>query len=83
MSAQSEIRLSIEDGSVRFIYSDELCDLLREGEAEIKRASHVEPCGAMWTADMSPSCGPLLGPFRTRGEALQAEVEWLKTERNL
>jgi hypothetical protein len=31
----------------------------------------------LWTADMSPVGGPVLGPFATRTEALQKETEWL------
>jgi hypothetical protein len=30
-------------------------------------------------ADMSPSSGPLLGPFDFRSEALAAEHSWLET----
>ena len=30
-----------------------------------------------WWADMGPVGGPVLGPFGTRGEALQAERGWL------
>lgn len=30
-----------------------------------------------WFADMLPSSGPILGPFVTRQEALDAEVAWL------
>ncbi|WP_242687916.1 hypothetical protein [Alienimonas californiensis] len=42
------------------------------------RASHVEPAdGGVWTADLSPSGGPVLGPFPLRSEALTAEADWL------
>ena len=51
------------------------------GEAQISRASHVEPvpgtCPFQWQADCSPVGGPLLGPFTTRQAALDAEVAWL------
>lgn len=30
-----------------------------------------------WQADMSPVGGPVLGPFKTREEALKAEHDWL------
>jgi hypothetical protein len=64
-------------GDVRFIYSDDLRPLLDAGDARISRASHVEPSGSAWTADLAPAGGPLLGPFATRAEALAAEVAWL------
>ena len=45
-----------------------------------------EECGSghevsMWTADMGPSGGPVLGPFALRAEALAAEYQWI--ERNV
>jgi len=64
------------EGAVRFIYSDELVGVL-EGQTVTRRASHVEPCGDRWIADLHPVRGPRLGPFDTRGEALDAEVAWL------
>jgi hypothetical protein len=67
------------DGTMHFIYSDELVDLLEAGVGMVRRASHVEPVtGGLWGADLSPVDGPMLGPFRTRKEALDAEVAWLK-----
>lgn len=66
------------DGTTRFIYSDALAPLLEQGAATIRRASHVEPDGGGWYADMRPSSGPVLGPFRLRQQALDAEVEWLR-----
>lgn len=80
------------DGTIRFIHNDDLTDLIEQGEARITRASHVEPGSGGWYADMSPSLAPgltppmsewMLGPFRTRGEALAAEVAWLETNRGL
>lgn len=72
------------EGTMRFIYRDALRPLLEAGQAKIERASHVEPVrdaflhgGTMWEADLSPVHGPVLGPFTTRQEALDAEVEWL------
>ncbi len=66
------------DGSVRFVYSDELAGLLDLGPADVRRASHVEPEGDSWTADLSPVGGPKLGPFRLRKHALAAEVAWIE-----
>lgn len=81
------VSFSKVDGSVTFIYDDKLrCLLSEDGDsvspesAEIRRASHVEPTAdGRWTADMSPVSGPVLGPFDERGQALQAEVDWLIT----
>ena len=74
------------DGSLSFIYSDSMVELLDEGEATIRRVSHVEPATSnskQWTADMGPGEGPGLGPFTTRQEALDTEVQWLKKNRGL
>lgn len=72
------------DGSLRFIHNDDMQAVIEQGEARIARASFVEPnASGQWEADMSPSNGPVLGPFRTRTEALAAEVAWLKTNRGL
>jgi len=69
------------DGTVECLY-DETLDLTGLGRFKIVRASHVEPTpNGQWTADLSPVDGPVLGPFRTRGEALQAERIWLEEHR--
>ena len=65
------------DGVARCIY-DEALDLREMGKLQITRASHVEPdADGYWWADMGPSGGPVLGPFRSRTAALGAEREWL------
>lgn len=64
-------------GDVRCIY-DEALDLREIGKLQITRASHVEPDrDGFWWADMGPVDGPMLGPFKSRTEALGAEREWL------
>ena len=72
-----------EGGTLRFIHDDALVGLLREGDARIERASHVEPGGdgTQWIADLSPVSGPALGPFDLRQQALDAEIEWLNENR--
>lgn len=71
----------LPNGSIRFIHDDELAIALKGiGQITIERASHVEPLGEEWTADLSPVGGPLLGPFTTRREALDAEVAWLRSK---
>jgi hypothetical protein len=65
------------DGGVKCIY-DEALDLREIGRLQITRASHVEPdAEGYWWADMGPVDGPVLGPFRSRTDALGAERGWL------
>ena len=81
-----------EDGSIEHVYDDALAPLFAEefatGGVRTQRASHVEPFGAGWLADMRPVGGPVLldtntdNPlgrvaFKTRAEALAAERAWL------
>ena len=72
------MQLLIErSGNCRCVYSEAI-DVRQIGEANIRRGSHVEPTAdGLWTADLSPVNGPLLGPFSSRSEALEAEVAWL------
>lgn len=68
-------------GEIRFVWSDQLQPLLNLGRSQIKRASHVEPTyTGEWTADLSPVNGPVLGPYRLRQDALDAEVAWLRRQ---
>lgn len=65
------------DGRIQMVY-DEAIDVAALGVPAIRRASHVEPDdGGHWWADMRPSSGGLLGPFRSRSLALEAERAWL------
>ena len=81
------INITIQGDRMTFIYSDDLAPLLDEGTATVQRVSHVEPSCVDgrhgWTADMTPIDGPVLGPFTTRAEALDAEHVWLQRERGL
>ena len=74
----TEMELVVDaGGDVRCIYGEEL-DLREIGKLQITRASHLEPDrDGFWWADMGPVDGPVLGPFTSRSEALQAEREWL------
>ena len=78
MSEPTEMELVVGvDGGVKCIY-DEALDLRALGKLQITRASHVEPdAEGYWWADMAPVGGPVLGPFRSRTEAIQAERGWL------
>ena len=73
------------DGTVRFIYSDDLAEVASElGPAETRRASHVEPSGGWrWRVDLAPVGGPKLDGFNSRASALEFEVAWLKKHRGL
>lgn len=74
----------IDAGHAQFVYDDQLAELLAEGDATVRRVSHVEPSPAGgWTADMSPVGGPVLGPFFRRAFALNAEREWLTATQGL
>ena len=75
----NEMELMVDaGGGVRCIYEEAL-DLREIGRLSITRASHVEPdAEGYWWADMGPVDGPVLGPFRSRSEALGAERERLK-----
>lgn len=76
MTSEMELVVGV-DGTARCIY-DEALDLREIGKLEITRASHVEPdAEGYWWADMAPSGGPMLGPYSSRTEALQAERGWL------
>jgi flagellin-like protein len=80
--AETMIKIIIgKNGVIRFIYSDPLLFLLKEGRATIQRASHVEPGLNGWQADLSLVGGPKLGPYQLRQEALDAEVQWLLQHR--
>jgi hypothetical protein len=64
-------------GGIRCVYNEEV-NLHQLGRLSIQRGSHVEPTSTgQWTADLSPVNGPVLGPFATRTEALNAEEAWL------
>ena len=78
MTAEIEMELVVDaGGDIRCIY-DEALDLRELGKLQITRASHVEPdAEGYWWADMGPSGGTVLGPYGTRGEALEAERGWL------
>ena len=77
------MKIGIKNGKIQVIAPDDLGFLERLGKCKVRRASHVEPvpteAGTRWTADLSPVGGPLLGPHRTRSEALAAEQDWLNS----
>ena len=76
----NQIKIDL-DGKIHFIWSDTFVELAELGHSTIRRASHVEPNrDGQWEADLSLSGGPRLGPFRTRSEALNAEISWLEGE---
>ena len=71
-------------GLMEFVHDDRLRGLLHQGQAQIGRASTVEPGDPAkgqnplcWFTNLAPISGPLLGPFQTRSEALGQEQEWI------
>ena len=67
------------DGSIEFVYRDELRPLFGLGKASIRRASHVEPTqDGRWQADLMPIGGPKLVATRTRSESVRAEIAWIE-----
>lgn len=67
-----------ENGDLVYVYDDSISFLQDLGEFSVRRASHVEPTeDGKWTASMVN--GPVLGPFELRGQALAAEVDYLKS----
>lgn len=78
-----QLKLVVKDGGIiHSIYDDALIPILDEAEvAQIGRASHVEPRvregASYWQADLTPVGGPILTNFKTRKEALDAEVQYL------
>jgi hypothetical protein len=80
-----QLKLVIERGQIRSIHDDALTTLFDGAEVVIRRASHVEPHQTQWgdgvsywQADLSPVGGPILTGFKTRGEALDAELQYLQ-----
>jgi len=80
-----DIELLIDKtGRIVFIHDDDLALALADlGVPMTRRASHVEPDPdhpGKWLADMTPSTGSqvVLGPFDTRREALQSEIDYLR-----
>ena len=64
-------------GEIRCIYGEAI-DLAALGTLSITRASYVEPDSeGWWFVDLRPSKGSTLGPFRSRSDAVRAEVPWL------
>ena len=65
-------------GMIKAVYAEAI-DLGALGPLVINRASHVEPDRqGRWNVDLTPSAGPVLGPFAWRSQALQAEQAWLE-----
>lgn len=79
------LRVRVQGGRVQAVWDDRLLPVLQRGldnVFHVERASHVEPTPqGTWTAEMV--AGPVLGPFSTRSEALDAERAWLRKERGL
>jgi hypothetical protein len=76
--SRKQVKLVIKGGNILAIYDDSLVAMFGEAASvETRRASHVEPDGAEWSADLSPVGGPILRNFKTKSEALSAEVRYI------
>lgn len=79
-------RVLIRNGTVKSLYDDKIAPQLHQnlgGQAEIRRASHVEaPAKKLdkieFEVDLSPSNGPKLEGFPSYQSAVAAEVEWIQ-----
>ena len=80
-NSTSPILHILPNGTLEFLYNDDLSTLMDLGTTTIQRASTVDPRQengkVNWYADLSLSQGPILGPFATRDQALAAETLWL------
>lgn len=69
------------DGTIECVYAEDVAPLYKEGNVQVRRASHVEPDpedNTLWLADLTPSGGPVLKGFASRDLALAAEAQWLE-----
>jgi hypothetical protein len=79
-----QLKLVINAGRITAIYDDALTALFPVGDVTVKRASRVEPDHSSidgspcWSADLTPVGGPMLTDFKTRQQALDAEVRYLR-----
>ena len=78
MARRDRLVVVVDADALRYVYSDGRKSITG-GARRVVRASHVEPDGAGWSADLGPSGGPVLRGFRSRAAALRAEVRWLTT----
>ncbi len=73
-----QLKLVVKAGQIKAIYDDALTALMPDAEVKIERASHCEPGGlGGWYADLGPVNGPVLHGFKTRKQALDAEVRYI------
>ena len=54
------------------------CDLSDEALISLARLPIDETPANTWWADLTPSGGPVLGPFEKRSQALAAEAVWIQ-----
>ena len=68
-------------GDLQFIYQEEI-NMEDLGASTIRRASEVEPIeDSQWCANLARLGGPMLGPFKNRSEAIEAELAWIESLR--
>lgn len=70
------------DGSVTAIVGslkeETPIDLETIGRCTVKRQGVLIEANGEWLADMFLCGGPVLGPFGSRAEAINGEIEWLQ-----
>ena len=78
-SAANRFRSTFVPVRLAFTWLGNRKTLAPEQRDTAARAFHAdrELLSATWWDDMGPSGGPVLGPFGTRGEAIEAETGWL------
>ncbi len=84
----SAVTIAFDGPTVTFIHNDtvstELRKALQPSSVKTVRASNVEPdpdsppTNPLWHADLSPVGGPNLTGFTSRGDAISAEIDYLK-----
>jgi len=82
-------KILFQKGRVESLYDDDLAQTLLQklgGDASVKRASHVEAVEGnhktiAFTVDLTPSQGPILTGFTTYKDAVNAEIDWLHTNK--
>ncbi len=79
-----QLKLVVRAGQIKAIYDDALTALFPMADVTVQRASHVEPYvdlsrreAGYWCVDLRPVGGQYLNGFKTRQEALDAEVRYI------
>jgi hypothetical protein len=70
--------ISICNGEIKYLYNETI-NLNSLGEADIQRASYVEPSDDKWYVDFSPiGEDKIIKGFGTRSEAIKYEIKYIE-----